>query len=826
VAALNKAGLVFRAELDCPEPAPVVFVPREFLQLMELPPHVDGFLGKLLQESPPEVLADIAERLFPSQKVLEQGNALALRLRRILLDPVELMSHINSLNDVEHEIFRVLSDRRGFALYRDLLENVTSRKVDHSRAEVLNGLLYGSGLAFVASEGHNKHMNLAAIPRDVFWMLTNGFRTDDRPMQEIDLLTGLTIATDQMTLQQNTGRLLRDLAVLASKVDIHRVRKLAAGGINRIELRRIHEIVAPAKPIAYVELLSHFLIQCKHLFEVDGRWRAADGLQTWFQDSPRAWRELYGWWLRTTAWAEDLLERAQSGPEAQAADAVAILRLRSIILEAVASAGRENWVHISAFFESLAPQVENHFPQHPWGPGGRRLIMREVFENVVGESLHWLGLVTIGSPQVTPNADSSNGTQPKTKSRTTRRKAAPAIVANGEQSPLYQPGSDWVFRQTDLGKLLFPTGALIDPDVAQEDHLDIPELQFRAEWMIVQPNLEIIAPPDLALNHLYEISRWCKIRNVDVMTTLEMTKDSVRLALDAGLRTGDLMALLQKCSRMPVPETVKALIDECATRHGEVKVHGASGYITLDDRHLIEAMRQNQRLSSMVKEVFADEVAILAEGVDLGRMVRELRNLGFMPRLESSAVHATGDDRYHLSLEPDDFYHVLAAVRLLPVLNELLGVDISEGRIQSLLSRLLPTGESLFQHETRLDTVTKSYGRRLREVFAKHIDDVEGRYKSQVSRLVSKSIAARGPSRHNYRGKSPAEAFDDIYKLLEYAVEHELDVEVQYVRQNNQETQLVIQPKYFQGDKISARCPANDTEGIYAIRRILNARLV
>jgi hypothetical protein len=60
---------------------------------------------------------------------------------------------------------------------------VTSKKVDHSRAEVLNGLLYGSGLAFVASEGHNKHMNLAAIPRDIYWMVSNGFRADSRSMQ-------------------------------------------------------------------------------------------------------------------------------------------------------------------------------------------------------------------------------------------------------------------------------------------------------------------------------------------------------------------------------------------------------------------------------------------------------------------------------------------------------------------------------------------------------------------------------------------------------------------------------------------------------------------
>jgi hypothetical protein len=312
---LRRAGLVFSAELDCPEPAPILFIPGDYLPMIELPPHVDGFLGKLLRNAAPEVLADTAKRLFGNQKVLESDHALALRLRRILLDPVELMSLIGSLSDVEHEIFRILTDRRGFALYKDLLENVTSKKVDHSRAEVLNGLLYGSGLAFVASEGHNKHMNLAAIPRDILWMVGNGFRPDVRSMEEIDTLAAPAGTTDHLQIHENTGRILRDLAILAAKVDVHRVRKLAAGGINRIELRRIHEIVAPSKPISYVELLSHFLIQNKHLFEIHGRWRAADGLRAWFSKSNGCWRDLYGWWLRTTAWAEDLYERTQTGPD-------------------------------------------------------------------------------------------------------------------------------------------------------------------------------------------------------------------------------------------------------------------------------------------------------------------------------------------------------------------------------------------------------------------------------------------------------------------------------------------------------------------------------
>jgi hypothetical protein len=824
---LKRLSLLAEGVLDMPEPATVLFIPEDFLPLLNLPPHLEGFLGEILRTQSDEVLNDVAKRVLGTTKFYETRRALAMRLRRILLDPVEILALLGTLNDIEHEIFRLLSDRRGFALYKDLMENITSKKIDHTRAEILNGLLYGSGLAFVVAEGHNKHMNLASIPRDIFWIISNGFRNDHRAMKEIDLLSTPILASERLDIQDNCGRVMRDLAVFAGKIDVHRVRKLAAGGINRIELKKLHEVIAPKKSINYMEMMAQFLIERKHLFDINGRWRASDALHSKLEDSRGTWADYYSWWLSTTGWAEDLAERIQWGPDAQAADAVAILQLRKIILDALSKASLDNWINLSAFYESVAPQIENLLPQNPWGAGSKRLILRDVFENILAESLHWLGLIILGrsSDQEDSEADAyqSNGKKPlraKAGKKTTN-----ATSGSGSSS---QGTAISAFQLSGLARSLFSSGFLNHPKgfLDSGESLESPYLRFDARWLIVQPTLEITAPPDLNLQILYDLSRWCTVKNVDVMTTLELTKESVRLALDAGLRISELHELLQTCSRMPVPETVRHFLEECSSRHGEVQVHAASGYITIEDKQLLEALKQHPRLSSVVKQVVEDEVAILAEGVDLAKIVRELRQLGFMPRLESSTVHAAGEDRYHLSLEPTEFYHVVAAVRLLSVISDKLGQDISDGTSQQLLSKLLPTGESLFQHEDRLETVARGYAKRFSEGLDKRVSDVEESLKSKVSRLVTKTMNNRGPAKHNYRGKSPASAFDDIYKMLEFAVEHELDVEIQYVKQNSQETVLVIQPKYFQGDKISARCPANDSEGIYAIRRVLSARLV
>lgn len=115
---------------------------------------------------------------------------------------------------------------------------------------------------------------------------------------------------------------------------------------------------------------------------------------------------------------------------------------------------------------------------------------------------------------------------------------------------------------------------------------------------------------------------------------------------------------------------------------------------------------------------------------------------------------------------------------------------------------------------------------RFQDALQRRMSEVEDRYKTQVSRLVSKTLSSRGPSKYNYKGRNPAIDQADVRAMLEFAQEYELDVEIQYVKQNDQETRLVISPKSFEGERLYAHCPATDSDGIYSLKRILRARLL
>lgn len=76
----------------------------------------------------------------------------------------------------------------------------------------------------------------------------------------------------------------------------------------------------------------------------------------------------------------------------------------------------------------------------------------------------------------------------------------------------------------------------------------------------VQPNLEIIAPPDLDFATLMTLTRWCEVQNCDTVATLRITASSVQRAVAAGNDLHDLQACLAACARHGVSDNVRRTV--------------------------------------------------------------------------------------------------------------------------------------------------------------------------------------------------------------------------------------------------------------------------
>jgi hypothetical protein len=817
VQGLHAKGFIFLSEAP---PAGIVnepgwiSVPEAYLKLLELPTHWHGFLGGLLRQVDSEGLQTIAARVIGEEPGSGAApSAIRARIRHTLTDPDQLRAYLEQVNPLERDLFYDVLDHKGFCLYKDLLDTTSPKKFDHARAEQLNSLIGTSGLVYIVAEGANKYMNSLMIPRDIQYIIERKFQPDTRSLQKIDAMSGTKELTPTHVLD-NSQALLRDLAIFAGRIDTQRAKKLTGGGISKTDLKKAVSVFPATKPTKYGALLAAFLIEQNLLVEVNDEWRASEQFLAVLQDTEQLFQDLWRWWSRTLQWSELYNDGAPAAGERPAQEALDILELRQALLKEIYTSARDRWITFEAFWENVAPRLEARFLKGSTTAGSLGLTgLRDTVASIVGESLAWLGIVFYGGSGEILNPASTQNRSRDTK-KTSRSRAETRV------------NLDFSFQLTPFGRNVLDASNVGTEHTATAALPGTGYLAHKARWLIIQPNLEIVAPPDLALDVMYNLARFCEIKNMDVMTTLELTRESLRTCLERGSRGDEIISFLAELSRAELPQTVRHMVEEYSTKHGELRVGTAGGYIMATDPVVLESVRMNTKLAGYVKDFLGENVVVLAEQADLGKVAKELRNQGLMPQLETGTVHSTSDGRYHLSLTGQELYDLIASARFVKVVEQALNSDISEGSAAVLAQRLSPEATGFFGASQGIEARSRAFQKRFEAAFQKAIEEIEDKYKNQVSKLVSKSASSRGPSKYHYKGANPAVERDDIVELITFAMEYDLDVELLYVKQNDQETRVVLSPRGIEGDKLYAHNPATDSDGIYSIPRMLRARLL
>ncbi|OPZ12956.1 MAG: hypothetical protein BWZ10_02046 [candidate division BRC1 bacterium ADurb.BinA364] len=341
----------------------------------------------------------------------------------------------------------------------------------------------------------------------------------------------------------------------------------------------------------------------------------------------------------------------------------------------------------------------------------------------------------------------------------------------------------------------------------------------------VQPNLEVLAPPDLALPDLYTLCHFCDVVSVDVMTTLEITKSSLRAAMDVGLTGEEIIAFLENGSYIPLPETVRNLVAECSSKHGEVAMGFAGGYIHVSDRALLEEIRSHRRVQECVKSVVGDSLIVLTPRTDLQRLAKELRKSGFMPRVDSESVQEVDDGAFHVRLAPEELLDLLGILKFLTQIEEDMGEAFAREKARPLLERLQPDPTSRINYSEYAETIARSLLRRYRTARKKQIDDAAGRYKSQLARLLTSggSVIDQRPP---FEGPNPAAQVEDVRRLIEYAIDNESRVEIAYRHLKNGPIRDTIEPESIRREKVYAFSNDRDGPAAFALKRIRKAKLL
>lgn len=792
-------------------------IPEPFLRFIELPSYWEGYLGHFLKELSNNELKHIATQGLKLNLESANKNYLIYLIRTNLLKPKFLKSYIERLTDAQRAVFDSLVDRRGVCVFRDLLQLNVQHSYDHSRGDALQWLLNTGGLIFTAVPGGNKYNNLLMVPRDVMYVISNHFAPDRRTFEELESISVVEKEQKPSVILENANTLLRDLVVLANFINNNHIRVLTNGGVSKTDLKRMVPLVSRFKTTKYVDFLVLFLIEKKYLRSTGENYRVSSEFLEWLANSQNAYQDLLSWWLKTSSWNEEFTEGNMQFSENPPVGLVASVTFRQVILEVLAEMPTDRWCTAEGFYEEVIPKIEQEIPRRGDNLKFDRYTRSNelVTESILAEPLRWLGILAIGLKDDKDveiiGCRQGDGKTLKAKGGSRGR-------------PRKQPQPEYTFRFTDLGRFIISRpldkwNELFSPN---DEHEVLP-INFDVDSFIVQPTHEIIVPPDLQLPTFYKLNEIAHVKSIDVMSLLYMDKTSIRQALDHGWDAEDIITFLTETSRTPVPDSLKYLVQECAEKHGQVNMGHAGGFLVVDDENMLNQMRTNKKIAASIKTVIDNKVVLLNVDTDVKRLAREMQKIGFMPHLESEHV-TVGDDTFTLSLSKDDMTRVIAAVKYVLSLKDEKGREVAHERMSPLLERLKSDPKTYAQISDLADPLLRTWSTATETLLNTKIEEVRSNYESQVNHLVSNSSRAV-TTKFAYDGANPAKSKPDMIRMVEFAIDKEFDLEIEYVKANGSEVQEIIRPESLESDRLFAFCSSRKVHCAYRLERILSIKL-
>ena len=151
--------------------------------------------------------------------------------------------------------------------------------------------------------------------------------------------------------------------------------------------------------------------------------------------------------------------------------------------------------------------------------------------------------------------------------------------------------------------------------------------------VLLQADLTAVAPGPLTADLARELSLAAEVESRGGATVYRFSAGSVRRAMDAG-RTGEsLLALLGECSRTPIPQPLRYLIEDVAHRHGRIRVGIASAYLQCDDPATAAEIAADRRLAALRLRLLAPTV--LVSPANRGDVLEALRRFGYAPAAQA-----------------------------------------------------------------------------------------------------------------------------------------------------------------------------------------------
>lgn len=578
---VSEAGLVFEDAETLGSGVTLVGVPEPILKAIPLPARDQGRLRRLMQSRSIGLLRAFANEL--DCPVEDSRRALLVRaIRNSLLDPEHLKAYISSLPETKRSILDLAMD--GNAVTQG--EVLSALGEDGLRA--LDEMVWKTPLFF-----HSTDRLLADTPMHLATDLKPAIQALGDRIDQAFENNVVNSGPDPSLTREQTSLLVPNLCTLLGFVEQRRPRILKQGGVSRARLRDVSKYYRGDIDPGYSEFLLLFAETAGFIRRDAGTWRLAGDVADRLSSVFDVRNAVFTLWRETDRWNEWTAER--SGTRVR--NRTDTLRaLRRDLLDCLASCPEDSWISYPRFYTLLTRRSDSfaHLDGHPpaardpVGGGGDELLRR-----ILVSALTWMGIVSLGNP-------------------------------DAFSEPL-QPDHRGVFKLTG------PGAALIH---GREPVSSNGEASSRGNGrFILQPNLEILSPPDLSFALYMRLFSIAELKEVDVLSRFRVSPQTVHQAMSRGWDGASLRTFFLTHSATGLPEMVDALIQECERKHGEIEIAPASGYLVSERPELLDELLVQKKVASLLGVRLSPTSAALDPSTRIDELVDALNRRGYMPNV-------------------------------------------------------------------------------------------------------------------------------------------------------------------------------------------------
>jgi hypothetical protein len=179
---------------------------------------------------------------------------------------------------------------------------------------------------------------------------------------------------------------------------------------------------------------------------------------------------------------------------------------------------------------------------------------------------------------------------------------------------------------------------------------------WEEQW-VVQADRAVVAPPNASPRALLDLWQIAELESNQGAAVFRVTPASVAAALNRGLQPGQVLELLERRSRTPLPDTVQRLVRDQGKRYGQIKVGSAQTYVRTDDPTLLEELLHHRLLADLRWHTLAPGVAVL-QGIAPTDALQRLRKAGYLPvsdrpaRQARKSAGSMAEDRTSMAPDP------------------------------------------------------------------------------------------------------------------------------------------------------------------------------